>query len=163
MLDDARLKAESAQIEQMLLDLQGQLEPGAWAQLEAVLGRLVRLYGTGLQRALEHGRSCAAEPARLDDKVAGDELLASLLVLHGLHPLTAEQRLERLFLGLPARLGVADGAVMLVWLGDGAVRVLSALGEDAEPMLRKLIENAAPEVSSIDIVEIAEIGARKAI
>jgi hypothetical protein len=157
MIDDARLKAQSAQIEQMLMDLREQVEPDAFAQIEGVLGRLVRLYGAGLQRALEHGRSCTADEAKLDEAIVEDELLSSLLVMHGLHPLSPEQRLERLFAGLAARLGVADSDVMFVWLGDGAVRVLSSLGSDVDPMLRKLIENAAPEVTSVEIVEIATV------
>ena len=100
IVDEARLKAESAEIEQMLGDLRTQVDAEAWSQVEGVLERLVRLYGVGLQRALEHARSSGADAGSFDEAIAGDDLLGSLLAMHGLHPLTPEQRVEKLIAGM---------------------------------------------------------------
>jgi hypothetical protein len=151
IVDEARLKAESAEIEQMLGDLRAQVDADAWQQVEGVLERLVRLYGVGLQRALEHARASGADAGSFDAAIAGDDLLGSLLVMHGLHPLTAEQRVERLL----ARIGATKDKLMLVWLGDGRVRLLSAMGEEADAAIRAALGTVAPELE-VDIVAMAD-------
>jgi hypothetical protein len=151
IVDEARLKAESAEIEQMLGDLRDQVDASAWHQVEGVLERLVRLYGVGLQRALEHARASGADAGSFDAALAGDELLGSLLVMHGLHPQTAEQRVEKLI----ARIGESHDKLMLVWLGDGRARLLSALGEEADAAIRAAIGTVAPELE-VDIVAMAD-------
>ncbi len=157
IVDEVRLKAESVEIEQMLGELRAQLDPETWAQVEGVLARLVRLYGVGLQRALEHARGSGAEAGGFDEALADDDLLGGLLVMHGLHPLSTEERVERLAAALPERLGVPAEALVLVWLGDNRVRVLSALGEEADAALRRAFENVAPELTSVDIVAFSNL------
>jgi hypothetical protein len=157
IVDEARLKADSVEIEEMLGELRASLDPEVWAQVEGVLARLVRLYGVGLQRALEHARENGAEGTEFDAALAADDLLGGLLVLHGLHPLSTEERVERLAATLPGRLGVPPQALVLVWLGDNRVRLLSALGEEADAALRCAFENVAPELESIDIVAFSDL------
>lgn len=157
IVDEARLQAESAEIEEMLGDLREQLDAEAWAQVEGVLARLVRMYGVGLQRALEHARAHGAEGEPFDAALTGDDLLGSLLVMHGLHPLSTEQRVERLASTLPARLGVPPESLVLVWLGDNRVRLLSTLDEPTNAALRRAFENIAPELTSIDIVAFSNL------
>ena len=161
IVDEARLKAESAEIEQMLGELRAALDAEMWAQVEGVLARLVRLYGVGLQRALEHARANGAEGPAFDTALTDDDLLGSLLVMHGLHPLSTEERVARLAATLPGRLGIPPASLVLVWLGDNRVRVLSALGEEVDPLLRRAFENVAPELTSIDIVAFSDL--RRAI
>jgi hypothetical protein len=150
IVDEARLKAESAEIEQMLGDLRTQVDADAWQQVEGVLERLVRLYGVGLQRALEHARSSGADAGSFDAAIAGDDLLGSLLAMHGLHPLTPEERVEKLV----ERLGVSGDELMFVWLDDGRARLLSALGDEADCALRKALGSIAPELE-VEIVAMA--------
>lgn len=157
IVDEARLKAESVEIEEMLGDLRESLDPETWAQVEGVLARLVRMYGVGLQRALEHARGNGAEGSEFDAALTGDDLLGGLLVMHGLHPLSTEERVQRLAMMLPERLGVPAEALVLVWLGDNRVRVLSALGEETDAALRQAFENVAPELTSIDIVAFNDL------
>jgi hypothetical protein len=159
--DEARLKAESVEIEEMLGELRETLDAEAWAQVEGVLARLVRMYGVGLQRALEHARANGADGSEFDTALAADDLLGGLLVMHGLHPLSTEERVARLAEVLPQRLGVPPESLVLVWLGDNRVRVLSALGEGTDAALRRAFENVAPELTSIDIVAFSNV--RKAI
>jgi hypothetical protein len=150
IVDEARLKAESAEIEQMLGDLRATVDAESWEQVEGVLARLVRLYGVGLQRALEHARASGADGGSFDAALAGDELLGSLLVMHGLHPQTAQERVEKLI----ARIGESSDKLMLVWLGDGRARLLSALGEEADAAVRAALGSVAPELE-VDIVAMA--------
>ena len=72
------------------------------------LVRLVAdLYGAGLERMLD----ILHDAGRLDDDVlaalAGDELVASLLLVHGLHPYDVHTRVEQALDGVRPYLGSA--------------------------------------------------------
>jgi hypothetical protein len=161
VIDDARLRAESGQIERLLGELRELVTPPAWQRIEQVLARVVALYGAGLEHALEHARAAGAAPAALDERLTGDELLASLLVLHGLHPLPAEERILRALAVVRAQLDLADHELVLAELTDAGVVHLEAtvaLGGGAmaarvaEGITRRAIEVAAPEVTAIELV-----------
>src|SRR5262249_18499769 len=114
-MDAATLRDISDGIERLLAEVKQAVGPVAWPRLEQLLSSVVQLYGAGLAGVLE----------LVDDemraKLSEDELIASLLVLHGLHPLGPEARIQRALeqmvpqaklLGLEggvARLAVANG------------------------------------------------------
>jgi len=158
--EEAALRAESSQIEQLLDELRTLVTAPAWLRVEDLLRRVVRLYGAGLGRTLDHARAAGADEPRLAELCSGDDLLASLLVLHGLHPHTTEQRIDRALALLRRELGLPGDALVVDSLVGGALR-LRASGElgggamatrVAEGVVRRVIENVAPEVSSIEIV-----------
>lgn len=162
-MDEARLQADSAEIERLLADLQGLVPAPVWQRIDDVLRRIVGLYGAGLARALGHARHAGAAALPFDDLVAGDELLASLLVLHGLHPLSTEERVRRALQAARGELGIADGALSLVGIEDGVARLRAstrlgggAMSERvAEGVIRRVIEAAAPELLSLQIEGLA--------
>ena len=158
MTEEAELQAESARIERLLGELRDLVPLPAWQRVEEVLRSIVRLYGAGLARALAHARDAGAGE-RFDAHLCDDELLASLLVLHGLHPLTTEQRVERALSALRAELGIADEALAFVRVADGVCQLgaTDAIGGGAmsrglaEATIRRVLETAAPELVSIEI------------
>lgn len=158
--EDARLRAESAQIDQLLEELRGMLTPPAWLRVEQVLRRVTDLYGAGLAHLLAHAHTAGAEPGTLAGHAAADELLASLLVLHGLHPQSAEERIATALAAVRSELELAAEALVLVAVGeDGVVHLRSAgaLGGGAmsarvvEGITKRAIEAAAPEVTGVEI------------
>src|SRR5689334_5476183 len=94
-MTDEELERESATIERLLAELRDLLPLPAWQRVENVLRRVVNLYGVGLGRALEHARAAGAPAPSLTERVASDDLLGSLLLLHGLHPLSTDERVRR--------------------------------------------------------------------
>src|SRR5690606_14017908 len=120
---DTKLAADSAQLEQLLAELRDLVPLPVWQRVEDILRRVVGLYGEGLARAIAHARGAGAIEATFDAKLAGDELLASLLVLHGLHPQSTEQRVLGAIRALTAELGLAEDVLMLVEIRDGAVHL----------------------------------------
>ncbi len=156
--EDEQLRAESLEIEHLLGDIQSLVTPPAWERIERVISRIVRLYAAGLARSLDYARSTGATD-EFDDRLAGDDLLASLLVLHGLHPLSAEERVGRAINTVRSELGLTPDDLVLVAFEDGRVslRASSDLGGGAmasrvaESAIRRVIESVAPEVSTIDI------------
>lgn len=159
MSEDTELQAESARIERLLAELRDLVPLPAWQRVEDVLRAVVRLYGAGLGRALAHARASGADGEHFDARLCDDELLASLLVLHGLHPVGLEERVQRALAALRADLSLADDALRLVRVGDGAVEVAAseAIGGGAmsrglaEATVRRVLETAAPEIVTIEI------------
>ncbi|MDT4920142.1 MAG: hypothetical protein QOI15_1044 [Pseudonocardiales bacterium] len=125
------------------------------------LVRLVAdLYGSGLERLLDLFHS----HGHLDDEMlaalAGDEMLAGLLLVHGLHPYDLQTRVENALASVRPYLGSHGGDVELLGVGDDGVVRLRLLGScngcASSSVTLKLavegaIESAAPEVSSIEV------------
>lgn len=159
MTDPAELAAEGAHIERLLDDLRGLVSPPVMRRVEEVVARVIRLYGAGLAHALEHARAAGAGGPAFDDRLAGDELVASLLVLHGLHPTPTERRVRDALDALRRELAVDEGALALVAIEEGVVRLAvgdgvggGAVGPElAETLIRRAIEAAAPEVRAVEL------------
>jgi Fe-S cluster biogenesis protein NfuA/nitrite reductase/ring-hydroxylating ferredoxin subunit len=134
---------------------------------EELVRLVVDLYGAGLERLLE----IVHEAGRLDDDVldrlAADDLVASLLAVHGLHPYDVETRVARALDGVRPYLGSHGGDVEFLGLTEeGAVR-LRMLGScdgcasssvTLTLAVETAIQAAAPEVSGIEVVEAAPAG-----
>jgi hypothetical protein len=159
MTEDERLQSESLEIERLLGEIQTLVPAPAWQRIEAVIGRVVRLYGAGLGRALAHARAAGAAPESFRELVSSDDLLASLLVLHGLHPLPVDERVRRALAAARRELGIADDDLELVSLSSNRVelRATTMLGGGAmsarvaEGAIRRVIEGVAPEITNIEI------------
>ena len=159
MSDDLQLQAESAQLEQVLAEVRELVAMPVWRRVEDALRRVVRLYGEGLARAIAHARESGANGATFDARIASDELLASLLVLHGLHPLSTEQRVRGALAAVHRELGISESALALVEIRDGVVALSAAgaLGNGAmasglaESIVRRALETAAPEIARVEI------------
>src|SRR5438105_2334661 len=123
MIDEPRLQIESAEIEPMLAELRELVAPSAWERVEEVLARLVRLYGAGLERALAHARAAGAYAPTFDELVGEDAVLASLLVLHGLHPLPTVERIRRAVECVTDTLGLREGDITILEIERGTVKV----------------------------------------
>jgi Fe-S cluster biogenesis protein NfuA/nitrite reductase/ring-hydroxylating ferredoxin subunit len=125
------------------------------------------LYGAGIERILE----LLHDSGRLDDELlealAGDELVAGLLVVHGLHPYGVEERVERALEAVRPYLGSHGGDVELLGVSDEGVVRLRLLGScdgcpsssvTLELAVEGAIQEAAPEVSAIEIEAAADTG-----
>jgi Fe-S cluster biogenesis protein NfuA/nitrite reductase/ring-hydroxylating ferredoxin subunit len=129
---------------------------------EELVRLVVDLYGAGLERLLD----IVHESGRLDDelldRLAADDLVASLLAVHGLHPYDVDTRVARALDGVRPYLGSHGGDVQFLGLtDDGAVR-LQMLGScdgcpSSSVTLTLAVETAilaaAPEVTGIEVVE----------
>ena len=151
MIDEAQLREQSAEIEGLLDEVHQLVPPPAWTRIEEVLRRLVMLYGAGLEHALAHARA-AGVTASFDQLVCDDELLASLLVLHGLHPMPTADRIRSVLEAARDALGIPDEALALIAVTDDGTALLHAdVDEPTREQLRRAIATIAPEVASVAI------------
>jgi len=132
------------------------------------LVRLVAdLYGAGLERILDVLRDSGRLDADLLDALVGDDLVASLLLVHGLHPQDVTTRVEAALEGVRPYLGSHGGDVELLGVSDEGVVRLRLLGScdgcPSSSVTLKLavegaVEAAAPETTSIEVDTGAEAG-----
>lgn len=125
------------------------------------LVRLVSdLYGSGIERLME----ILHEAGRLDDELLGDlahdDLVASLLLVHGLHPYSVQTRVENALESVRPYLGSHGGDVELIAVTEDSRVRLRLLGScDGCPSssvtltlaVEGAIEAAAPEVTGIEV------------
>ncbi|HLX07166.1 MAG TPA: NifU family protein [Thermoanaerobaculia bacterium] len=147
-------------IETLLDEINAQADPAARAKAEELVRLLMELYGAGLRSLLEIVDQEGGEVAeRLFDRIAGDNLVASLLLLHGLHPLDLETRVRRALDKVRPHLGSHGGDVTLLGVERGVVRLRlegTCHGCPSSMVTMKLaiesaIEAAAPEVAGIEV------------
>jgi Fe-S cluster biogenesis protein NfuA/nitrite reductase/ring-hydroxylating ferredoxin subunit len=129
---------------------------------EELVRLVVDLYGAGLERLLE----IVHEAGRLDDdlldRLAGDDLVASLLAVHGLHPHDVATRVVWALDGVRPYLGSHGGDVEFLGITDDGVVRLRMVGScDGCPSslvtltlaVETAIQAAAPEVRGIEVEE----------
>ncbi|MBX5482272.1 MAG: NifU family protein [Myxococcaceae bacterium] len=162
-MNQARARAAQdpgERIQQLLDDLQASAGPAVWRKVEALVQDLTALYGDGLRTLIDRAeisseRLCAA---------AEDRALHALLVLHGLHPLPIEERIRRALEQVRPYLGSHAGDVELLSVDEAGRATLRLLGtcrgcpssrQTVEGMLRRAVEDAAPELTAIDVEGVA--------
>ena len=95
MPSDARRAAQ--RVEELLAGFDAAQTPHrARERAEELVRTIVELYGSGLERVVSAVHAELGERSTLAlERLCEDELVESLLCLHGLHPLAVETRIER--------------------------------------------------------------------
>jgi len=154
-----RLRSTGERID-VLLDASGSGGVVARERAEELVRLTADLYGAGLERILD----IVHEAGFLDDEVlaslAADDLVASLLLVHGLHPYDVGMRVEHALDSVRPYLGSHGGDVELLEVTDAGVVRLRLLGScdgcPSSSVTLKLavegaIEAAAPEITTIEV------------
>jgi Fe-S cluster biogenesis protein NfuA len=151
-LDDAAVEQRLARIDELLGRIEEAPGPTAQAAVEAV-GALTEVYGEALARVLD--RTDGALASRL----AADELLGHLLVLHALHPDPVERRAERAVEALRSAVRERGGDIQLAGIDDGGVarvrltvKGCGSASAGLEDAVRETLLAAAPELSGVEQV-----------
>ncbi len=153
------VRTTGERVEELLASLRsggsGLADPAAAA--EELVGLLVGLYGDGLGRIVavlaERGESGAAVLAALTD----DPLVESLLLLHDLHPLDVDARVQRALDQVRPYLGSHAGGVEYLGVTGGVARLRlegSCHGCPSSTVTVRLaiegaVLDAAPEVAEV--------------
>ncbi|HEV7786925.1 MAG TPA: NifU family protein, partial [Thermoanaerobaculia bacterium] len=102
--------------------------------------------------AVDDAGQAAAGP--IFARLAADDLVASLMILHDLHPLDLETRVGRALDHVRPHLGSHGGDVELLGVEDGVVRLrLEGRSSTAamKLVIEKAIKEAAPEIARIEV------------
>jgi Fe-S cluster biogenesis protein NfuA/nitrite reductase/ring-hydroxylating ferredoxin subunit len=144
-----------ARIEGLLEEIDGIPDPAAQATATAVVQALLELYGEGLGRIVDI--VAAHDDGTLAAAMGDDELVAHLLLLHGLHPVPVEERVRGALDSVLPYLESHGGSVQLLGVEGGVARLRmegSCSGCPSSAMTLKLaiedaILQAAPDVEQV--------------
>jgi Fe-S cluster biogenesis protein NfuA/nitrite reductase/ring-hydroxylating ferredoxin subunit len=158
--DDTRWRTAGDRI-QTLLDASAGSGTVVRERTEQLAGELTDLYGAALERMVAIAAEAAPE---LVGQFAADELVASLMLVHGLHPHGVERRIEDALDSVRPYLGSHGGDVTLLEVADGSegmtVRLQFAGSCKSCPSsavtlefaVEDAVRAAAPEITSIEVV-----------
>lgn len=94
-MDERECQSQAARIEALIQEVTAFPDQQMRARTEELLHALLEMYGTGLLRILEMTAQAENAGQALIETFAGDELVGSLLLLHGLHPARLEERISQ--------------------------------------------------------------------
>ena len=153
--DTAGIRASGDRAEALIDELGSLADPTARARAEELVRVLTGLYGAGLERIMSIVVDGGA--AEVLHRLAADEVVSGLLVLHDLHPLDTGERVRAALAGLRDQgaavelLDVRDGVVRLRGEGTGSGGA-SSRATVTEAIERAVLQ-AAPEVARVEVEE----------
>jgi Fe-S cluster biogenesis protein NfuA len=169
MTPDSRLQtpdspARIAQIEGLIQKIENLPDAEARASAVALVQALMEFHGAGLERMMEIIADSSEGGYAVFDSFARDDLVGSLLLLYGLHPLSLEARVMQALDKVRPYLDSHGGNVELLGVDDGVVRLRmqgSCKSCPSSSLTLKLaieeaIYAAAPDVVSIEAEGVVE-------
>lgn len=147
-------------------DLQERLDQTAdeaTAQLAGELvGALVAMYGTGLERIVEQLHASEAGMT-LAASLAEDPVVATLLLIHDLHPVPLADRVQQALDSVRPYMESHGGDVELLEVHDGVARIhlrgscsdCSASSVTLELAVKRALEETAPDLAGLEVEGMA--------
>jgi Fe-S cluster biogenesis protein NfuA/nitrite reductase/ring-hydroxylating ferredoxin subunit len=129
---------------------------------EELVRLLVEMYGDGLTRLVT---MLGERDPRLVQDLAQDDLVESLLLLHDLHPLDVDTRIQRALDKVRPYLGSHAGGVRFLGVDEEGVAQLALEGNcDGCPSstltvkmaIEGAIQDAAPEINGVEVAGVTE-------
>ena len=163
LLDDQGLQERVARIETLLGEIEALHDPNARAKAAEMVQVLLELYGEGLARVMDVVAE-GEERERIFEALAEDELVSHLLLLHGLHPLDVQTRVNQALEEVRPYLRSHGGDVELLGIEGGVVRVRLQGSCDGCPSsaatlklaIEEALQKAAPDLEGVEAEGVAE-------
>jgi Fe-S cluster biogenesis protein NfuA len=157
--DDRDFQARMQRLELLLHQAERGPDPGAREQLREIVQALLDLHGAGLEKILTAIQALGEPGQTAIETLARDELVSSLLLLHGLHPLDVETRVRQALDGVRPYLRSHGGNVELLDVCDGVVRLrlegschhCPSSSLTMQQTVEEAIYNKAPEVTAVEV------------
>jgi Fe-S cluster biogenesis protein NfuA/nitrite reductase/ring-hydroxylating ferredoxin subunit len=155
--EDAQQLVDRVQELQARLEDLGQSVPRDLA--DELVSAVVQMYGAGLERILAALFEGGPEGERIAGSLADDPLVATLLLIHDLHPVPLEQRVQQALDSVRPYMESHGGNVELLSLERGVARIhlqgscsdCSASSVTLELAIKQALEDAAPDLEGLEV------------
>lgn len=162
-MDERECQKQAARIEALIRDVAALPDERLRARVEDLLHGVLEVYGACLARMVEMIAQSELTGQELLHTFAGDELVRSLLLLHGLHPVGLEERLHQAVEKLRSGAQLQGGTLELVRVADGVAELrlsgqrqgCGASAQGLKQSIEQAIYDAAPELDEVRIEEVA--------
>jgi Fe-S cluster biogenesis protein NfuA/nitrite reductase/ring-hydroxylating ferredoxin subunit len=126
---------------------------------EELTGAVVQMYGAGLERIVE-----LIHDDETRDRLATDELVAGLLMIHDLYPVPLEERVTEALDSVRPYMESHGGNIELLGFEDGVVKLrlegscksCRASSSTLELAVRQALQEAAPDLLGMDVEGVME-------
>ena len=164
---DERVDAQTAgaQVERLLEELRASCSAPAWRRIQELMHAVVGLHGEGLARLLAIIAQAGAGDV-LRARLAEDDLLATLLILHQLHPEDTRARVASALARVTPYLGSHGGGVHLLAVDPAAgvarLRLEGSCADcrasllTAKLVLEGAIKERAPEIVRLEVEGLSD-------
>ena len=130
---------------------------------EELVAAVVQMYGAGLERIIASLLDAGADGERIATSLAEDELVGTLLLIHDLHPVPLEQRVQAALDSVRPYMESHGGNVELLSLEHGVARIhlrgscsdCSASSVTLELAIKQALEEAAPDLEGLEVEGVA--------
>jgi Fe-S cluster biogenesis protein NfuA len=155
----AELDRRLERVDELIQRLEAGADPSVRAATQELVATLMELHGAGLDRMLAMVRQ-SPDAAGLVQRMAADDLVQNLLLLHGLHPVDVETRVLEALEKTRPYLRSHGGNVELVGVdADGTVRLrmqgschgCASSAVTLKLAIEKAVLEAAPDVTGIAV------------
>ncbi|MDQ6818800.1 MAG: NifU family protein [Actinomycetota bacterium] len=156
------------QLVEIVQELQARLESagdsGTRELAEEIVSAIVQMYGAGLERIVGALLDAGEEGRQIAASMSEDPLVATLLLIHDLHPVPLEQRVQEALDSVRPYMESHGGNVELLSLDErGIARIhlrgscsdCSASSVTLELAIKQALEQAAPDLEGLEVEGVA--------
>ena len=159
MSGNAELQQRLGSIEELLRKIESAADPSLRSTVQELVELVMSLHGAGLERMLELIGAAGESGEAVIQKLGRDELVASLLVLYGLHPLKMEDRVSLALDKVRSRLRPHGAEVEVLSVEEGAIRLrlhiksqgCGSTAQSLKEMVEEAVYQAAPDLTALTI------------
>jgi Fe-S cluster biogenesis protein NfuA len=163
-MEEKEFQQRAEKIEGLVRKIESLPDPAARATAIELMQTLMDMHGAGLERMMEIAWEAGEAGNRLIDSFGHDDLVGSLLILYGLHPLDIEARVIGAIDRLRPYLQSHGGNVELIGVTDGVVRLRierssNGCGSSAQTLkaaVEEAIYGAAPDLTALEVEGVIE-------
>ena len=150
-------------IEALIAKVEKLPDPQARADMLALVQALMDFHGAGIERMMELVAESGGPGYEIFERFAADDLVGSLLLLYGQHPLPLETRVLGALDKVRPYLDSHGGNVELIGIADGVVRLrmqgscksCPSSADTLKLAIEEAIYTAAPDVVAIEAEGVA--------
>ena len=152
-----------ARVQELQEALESSADSASRELAEELVGYVVRMYGAGLERVVAALHAGGAEGQRIAAELAEDRLVATLLLIHDLHPVPLSERVQAALDSVRPYMESHGGNVELLSLENGIARIhlrgscsdCAASSVTLELAIKQALEDAAPDLAGLEVEGVA--------
>jgi Fe-S cluster biogenesis protein NfuA/nitrite reductase/ring-hydroxylating ferredoxin subunit len=154
-----------ARVQELTERLEQLGDPAARERADELVSAILELYGEGLERIFSALAEAGEAGAEVAQRLSGDGLVGSLMLIHDLHPVPLAERVREALESVRPYMESHGGNVELLEVKDGTARIslegscktCPASTSTLELAIKQALDEAAPDLEAL-IVEGADAG-----